>query len=118
VAAVSVALFVKYDGESSLADELGGLGEYFFGAAFACLLALAGLLALRGWPRFAAGALVASGLGLAVHYLGIVLASVNAIGEPGETRAGGFIGILGGLLVAFAGLYAYAASRPPSTTEA
>jgi Caspase domain len=118
VVAGFVALFVKYDGESSLVDELEGLGEYFFSAAFACLLALVGLLTLRGWPRFAAGALVASGLGLAVHYLGIVLASANAIGEPGETRAGGFTGILGGLLVATAGIYTYAASRPSSTTEA
>ncbi len=114
-----VALGVRYDGYSSLLTELDeGYGEYFFGAACGCVLALVGVLALRGWCRFAAGVLVASGLGLALRYLGIVLASANGIGEPGNTRAGGFIGILGGLLVAAAGLYAFAASRPARTTEA
>ncbi len=112
VVAAVIALFVKYDGYSSLVSELGQFGEYFYCAAFGCLLAFGGLLALRGWPRLAAGALLASGGVLAVHYLGIVLASARAIGEPGDTRAGGFIGILGGLLVAAAGAYAYAAARP------
>ena len=114
VVAACVALFVTYDGESSLQDELGEFGQYFYCAAFPCLLALGGLLALRGWLRLAAGALFASGGVLAVHYLGIVLASARAIGEPGETGPAGFIGILGGLLVVAAGAYAYAATRPQS----
>ena len=114
VVAACVALFVTYDGESSLQDELGELGQYFYCAAFPCLLALGGLLALRGWLRFAAGALLATGGVLAVHYLGIVLASARAIGEPGETGPAGFIGILGGVLIAAAGIYAYAAARPQS----
>jgi hypothetical protein len=117
VAAACTALFVNYDGYSSLRSELGQFSEYFYSAAFACLLALGGLLALRGWPRLAAGALLASGGVLAVHYLGVVLASAKAIGEPGETRAGGFIGILGGLFVAAAGAYAYAAARPRPPME-
>ncbi|HEX6683047.1 MAG TPA: hypothetical protein VF062_09645, partial [Candidatus Limnocylindrales bacterium] len=112
VAAAFVGLFLNYDGESSLVSELEEIGEYFYSAAFACLLALGALLAVRGWPRLASGALLASGGVLAVHYLGIVLASASAIGEPGDTRAGAFIGILGGLLVAAAGAYAYTAVRP------
>jgi hypothetical protein len=112
-----VALGVRYDGYSSLLTELDeGNGWFFVGAASGCLLALVGVLALRGWPRFAAGVLLASGAGLALRYLGVVLASANAIGEAGGTKAGGFVGILGGLLVAAAGCYAYAASRPSSQT--
>ena len=114
VVAACVALFAKYDGESSLLNELEGFGQYFYCAAFTCLPALGGLLVVRGWLRLAAGALLASGGVLAVHYLGIVLASARAIGEPGETGPAGFIGILGGLLVAAAGAYAYAAARPQS----
>src|SRR5262249_7940150 len=113
-----IALFIKYDGESSLANELAedGLGGYFYSAAFDCLVALVALLALRGWPRPAAGALLAAGGVLAVHYLGVVVASAQAIGEPGDTGAGGFVGILGGLLVAAAGAYAYAGTRPSTPT--
>jgi hypothetical protein len=107
-----VALFVTYDGESSLLSELGLFSEYFYSAAFGCVLALGSLLSLRAWQRLAAGALLASGGVLAVHYLGIVLASARAIGEAGGTGVAGFIGILGGLLVASAGGYAYVAARP------
>jgi hypothetical protein len=118
VALAFLALFVRYDGESSLATELQeGLAPYFFSAAFACVVALVAGLALRVWPRAAAGALLASGGVLMVHYLGVVIASAQAIGDPGNTRAGGFVGILGGLLVAAAGAYTYSGVRPRSETE-
>jgi hypothetical protein len=107
-------LFVEYDGSSSLVTELEGQSEYFYSAAFACLLALGSVFVLRAWPRLGAGAMLASGAVLSVHYAGVVLASANAAGEPGQTRSGGFIGILGGLLLTIAGAYAYAGAIAPA----
>jgi hypothetical protein len=115
VVAAFTALFIPYDGQSSLRTEIGESSQLFSSAACGCVVALAALLALPAWPRLAAGALLASGGIVAVHFLGVVLASANAIGEPGNTRAGGFVGIVGGLLVAAGGAYALPSTRRPGT---
>ena len=46
-----------------------------------------------------------------LHYLGVIVAAWRAIGEVGEIRSAGFIGVLGGLLVVAAGAWVYRADR-------
>jgi hypothetical protein len=108
-----VALIVDYDGFSSLLDELkeGDSAEFFFGPAVAAAAALAGLLLLAARPRFAAGLLLAVGTALTLHYLGLLVAAWRAIGEVGDVRSAGYIGIVGGLLILAAGAWAHRTSR-------
>jgi hypothetical protein len=108
-----VAMIVDYDGFSSLLDELkeGESAEFFFGPAVAAAAALAGLLLRAARPRFAAGLLLAVGVALTLHYLGLLVAAWRAIGEVGEVRSAGYIGIVGGLLILAAGAWAHRTSR-------
>ena len=108
-----VALIVDYDGFSSLLDELkeGDSAEFFFGPAVAAAAALAGLLLLAARPRFAAGLLLAVGTALTLHYLGLLVAAWRAIGEVGDVRSAGYIGIVGGLLILAAGAWAHRTGR-------
>jgi caspase domain-containing protein len=96
------ALFVNYDGGSTLWSEVGERtsAEFFFEPATVVIAMLVGLLALGSRPKFAAGLLLAIGGATALHYLGVVFAAWRAVGEVGNVRAAGFIGLLGGLLVA------------------
>ena len=107
-----VALIVDYDGFSSLLDELkeGESAEFFFGPAVAAAAALAGLLLLAARPRFAAGLLLAVGTALTLHYLGLLVAAWRAIGEVGDVRSAGYIGIVAGLLILAAGTWAHRTS--------
>jgi len=66
---------------------------------------LVGLVALGSRPKFAAGLLLAIGATTALHFLGVIFAAWRAIGEVGDIRAAGFIGLLGGLLVAADGAF-------------
>ena len=50
-----------------------------------------------------------------LHHLGVVVAAWRAIGEVGEIRAAGFIGILGGLLVFAAGAWVQRAQSGADT---
>jgi hypothetical protein len=111
VALAVVALIVDYDGFSSLLDELkeGESAEFFFGPAVAVAAALAGLLLLAARPRVAAGLLLAVGTALTAHYLGLLVAAWRAIGEVGDVRSAGYIGIVAGLLILFAGAWTYRA---------
>jgi serine/threonine protein kinase len=107
-ALVVVALFVNYDGFSSLWSELqeGESAEFFFEPAVAAGAALAALVLLGSRPRFAGGLLAAVGLAATLHFLGLIVAAARAIGEVGDTRAAGFIGVLGGVLILAAGVLA------------
>jgi serine/threonine protein kinase len=113
VALAVVALIVDYDGFSSLLDELkeGDSAEFFFGPAVAAAAALAGLLLLAARPRFAAGLLLAVGTALTLHYIGLLVAAWRAIGEVGEVRSAGYVGIVAGLLILAAGAWAHRTSR-------
>ena len=51
---------------------------------------------LGAQPRLAAGLLLAAGTAASLHYLGVIVAAWRAIGEVGDIRAAGFIGVLGG----------------------
>jgi hypothetical protein len=106
-----VSLFVPYDGFSSLADESGAFVAAPAVAIAAAAVALA-MLGRRSSPTLASGMLLAIGVQSALHFFGLIIAAALAIGERGEVRAGGFLGLLGGLLVAVAGAYAYRATKP------
>jgi hypothetical protein len=108
-----VALFVNYDGFSSLWSEVGEGESAEFAAEPVVVVAavLAGLALLGARPRAAAGLLLAVGTAASLHYLGVIIAAWRAIGEVGEIRAAGFIGVLGGLLVVAAGAWAQRAER-------
>jgi hypothetical protein len=109
-----VAVLQHYDGNSSLASELGEGGvsaEFFFEPALAIVLMLVGLGALASWPRFGIGVLVAAGTQIAVHYLGVLLAAHFAVGEEGLTGPAWVIGLFAGVSAAAAGFYAHGAGR-------
>ena len=119
-----VSLFVDYDGFSSLMDELaeGESAEFFFGPAAAVAVTVVALvfLASLSRPQFASGLLFAAGAQSALHYLGLIVAAALAVGERGEVRAGGFIGLFGALFVVAAGAAAYRSSKlqaEPSATS-
>jgi serine/threonine protein kinase len=111
-ALAAVALFVRYDGFSSLWSEVpeGDSAEFFFEAAALVVAMLAGVMLLGARPRFARGLLLAAGTCATFHHLGVIVAAWRAIGEVGEVRAAGFIGLLGGLLA----LAAAQTARPRS----
>ncbi len=100
----TLALFLPYDGYSSFWTEVqeGSSAEYIFEPAAAVGCLVVGLLSLTSRRRFASAVLFSAGALTAVHYVGVVLAALQAIGEQGEVRAAGWIGIVGGLLAAFA----------------
>jgi hypothetical protein len=100
-----VALFVNYDGFSSLWIEVGEgeSAEFFFEPCLAVIAMLTGVVLVGGRPRFAAGLLLAAGAATALHFAGVLVAAWRAIGEVGEVRPAGFIGVAAGLLVLAAG---------------
>jgi hypothetical protein len=102
------ALFVNYDGFSSLWSEVGEResAEFFFEPVVAVAAMLAGVVLVGASPRFARWLLLAVGTATALHFAGLLIAAWQAIGEPGAVRAAGFIGVVGGLLVVAAGAYA------------
>jgi hypothetical protein len=108
-----LALFQHYDGFSSLWSELaeGESAEFVLEPVVLVAVILAGLALLGARPRVAAGLLLAVGTTAVLHYLGVIVAAWRAIGEVGEIRAAGFIGVLGGLLVLAAGAWVHRADR-------
>jgi hypothetical protein len=104
-----VAIFTNYDGFSSLWTELVERDsmEFSFEPIAAVAAMLAGLVLLGARPRLACGLLLAVGTATALHFLGLIVAAWRAIGEVGEIRAGGFIGVLAGLLILTAGAWIY-----------
>jgi serine/threonine protein kinase len=105
---LSVALFTNYDGFSSLWLELqeGESAEFFFEPAVLVIATLMGLGLLGSRVRLAGGLLLATGLAASTHYLGLLVAAAQAIGESGDVKAAGFAGLLGGLVVLGAGVLA------------
>ncbi|MEO8690293.1 MAG: serine/threonine-protein kinase [Solirubrobacteraceae bacterium] len=106
-----VAIFTNYDGFSSLWSEIadGLSAEFAFEPVVLVAAMLLGIGLLGAQPRLAAGLLLAVGTAAVLHYLGVIVAAWRAIGEPGEIRAAGFIGVLGGLLVVAAGAWIHRA---------
>jgi hypothetical protein len=107
IALACVALIVDYDGFSSLWDELqeGESAEFFFEPAVGVVLALGGLTLLGSRPRLATGLLLSVGATLSLHYLGLIVAAARAIGEVGDVKSAGYIGVLAGLLILAAGAW-------------
>jgi hypothetical protein len=114
-ALAGVAIFVNYDGFSSLWSELsdGESAEFVFEPVVLVAAMLLGLGLLGAQPQLAAGLLLAAGTAACAHYLGVIVAAWRAIGEVGGIRAAGFIGVLGGLLVVAAGAWAQRAGTDP-----
>ena len=112
-ALAGVAIFTNYDGFSSLWSELadGFSAEFVFEPVGLVAAMLLGVGLLGAQPRLAAGLLMAAGTVAVLHYLGVIVAAWRAIGEVGEIRAAGFIGLLGGLLVVAAGAWVQRARR-------
>ena len=107
-ALAAAAMFVNYDGFSSLWLELqeGESAEFFFEPALVVIVALFGVGLLGARPRLAGGLLLAVGLAATLHYAGLLIAAAKAIGEEGDVRSAAYIGILGGLLILAAGALA------------
>ena len=105
-----MSLSVAYDGSSALSAELqdADARAYFLvpGAAIALAVIALILLTRRTWTQFAAGLLLAIGAQGSLHFVGLIVAAWRAIGEVGEVRAGGFIALLGTVLIGAAGFYA------------
>ena len=108
-----VALIVDYDGFSSLLDELkeGDSAEFFFAPPWGPPPRSRACSCSAARPRFAAGLLLAVGTALTLHYLGLLVAAWRAIGEVGDVRSAGYIGIVAGLLILAAGAWAHRTSR-------
>ena len=106
--AATVALFVNYDGLSSLWSEVPerDSAEFFLLPAMGVAVTLAGIVLLQARPRMAAGLLLATGLTLTLQFMGVLIAAWRAIGEVGEVGSAGVIGLLGGAIVLAAGAYA------------
>ncbi|MER7609170.1 caspase family protein [Nocardioides sp. NPDC127503] len=100
----TLALFIPYDGFSSYWTEVeeGASAEFIFEPAAVVGCLAFGMLSLSSRRRFATAVLISAGALTAVHYVGVVIAAWVAIGEEGEVRSAGWVGIAGGLLVAFA----------------
>lgn len=100
----TLALFIPYDGFSSFWTEVeeGASAEFIFEPAAVVGCLAVGMLSLSSRRRFATAVLISAGALTAVHYVGVVIAAWQAIGEEGEVRSAGWVGIAGGLLVAFA----------------
>jgi hypothetical protein len=111
---LGVALFAKYDGQSSLWSEVGegASAEFFFEPALALALVFVAALALASRQRFASALLITVGLQVALHHGGVLIAAWRAVGEVGEVRAAGFIGVAGGVLAALAGWYVHRSLAP------
>src|SRR5262249_44577788 len=99
------ALFVHYDGYSSLWSEVGEgeSAEFFFEPALAVGLLLIGLGMLGTRPRFASALVLAVGFATALYFAGVLVAAWRAIGEVGEVGAAGWLGVLGGCAAVAAG---------------
>jgi hypothetical protein len=105
------ALLVPYDGFSALTDD----NKPFVVEPAVAIAAAAGALAIlasRTNRRFASGMLLAVGAQTTLHFVGLIVAAALAIGERGEVRAGGFLGLVGGLLVVVAGAYGRRVTPP------
>ena len=100
-----VSLLVPYDGFSSLWSEVGegSSAEFFFEPAASLVLLAVSLAGLTSRPRTSGILLIVVGGQTALHFVGVVAAAARAIGEVGDVRAGGFLGILAGLLAVLGG---------------
>lgn len=99
------ALFLKYDGESSLWTEVEEVSsaEFAYLPVTAVLLLVIAVFLLGPRRPLAAGILSATGALTAAHFVGVLLAATFAVGEVGEVRSAWVFGVAGGLLAALAG---------------
>jgi serine/threonine protein kinase len=114
------AILTNYDGFSSLWSELadGESAEFVFEPVVLVAGILLGLGLLGAQPQLAAGLLLAMGTAATLHHLGVIVAAWRAIGEVGEIRSAGFIGVAGGLLVVAVGTWVHRAQREREQSEA
>lgn len=115
-ALIVASLLVPYDGYSTLTED----SKTFFvvpAIAIATTAVALAILVSRASPALASGMLLATGAQATLHYVGVIVAAALAIGERGEVRAGGFVGLLGGLLVVAAGAYGLRAKRPTQVAQ-
>jgi hypothetical protein len=110
----AVALFIPYDGSSSLWDEVieGESAAFAYLPITAVLVLIVAVFLLGSRRRLAAGMLTATGVLLAVHFVGVLLAASFAIGEAGEVRAAWIVGVAGGALVGLAGWLTHRTDSP------
>jgi hypothetical protein len=113
IALCVIAFFVDYDGQSSLISELSEAKDFLLDPAAAVIAMAIGVVFLAGTRNraLAAGLLLAAGVEAALHFPGLIIASSKAIGEPGNVGAAGFVGAIGGILVAVGGLVSLRSSR-------
>ena len=116
VAFMIAALLVPYDGFSALIDDINAFVVVPLLAIAAAAVGLA-ILASRTSRQFASGMLLAVGVQATLHFVGLIVAAALAIGERGEVREGGFLGLVGGLLVVVAGAYGARATRPARVAQ-
>jgi hypothetical protein len=107
----AVALFVRYDGFSSLWDEVmeGTSAMFAYLPVTAVLLLVVATFQLGSRRELAAGMLSAAGVLTAVHFVGVLLAASFAVGEVGGVRAAWVVGVAGGVLVGLAGWFTHQA---------
>jgi hypothetical protein len=112
---VAGTFWQPYDGNSTLWGEVGEWesAEFFFEPAAALLLVGVALLVASERRRWAAGLLIGTGGLAVVHFTGVVIAAAQAIGEVGDVRMGGFLGVLGGLLALVGGRVLAGPGRRP-----
>jgi len=101
----AVALFIPYDGSSSLWDEVieESSAAFAYLPLTAVLVLIVAVVLLGSRRQLAAGMLTAGGLLIAVHFVGVLLAASFAVGEVGEVRAAWIAGVAAGVLVGLAG---------------
>jgi hypothetical protein len=107
-------LFVNLDKDWSLL-QTGWGGPYYAEVVVAGLVAVVALLLLARVPRarlHAAGALIAVGLLMALHFVGFMIQTRHYGGGVGAISLGGPLGVLGGLLLVAAGASFLVAERP------
>ncbi len=110
VVLLSLSLYVKYEGSSSLLDELQESSYYVYPPLAVIAVAIVALL-LAGTgarPRFIAGMLLALGAQSTMHYLGLLIGAGQRDGAT--IQAAGFVGLLGALFVVAGGVSAYRSS--------
>ena len=113
-ALAGVALFIPYDGYSSLWDEVmeGTSATFALLPVTAVLLLVVAVFMLGSRRELAAGMLTATGVITAVHFVGVLLAASFAVGEVGEVGAAWVVGVAGGVLVGLAGWLTHQENSP------
>jgi hypothetical protein len=96
------ALFLPYDGSSSLWSELGdggGSAEFLLVPVVGLAGIVVGVTTLSSRRSFAGALVCCVGVLLSAHFVGVLIAAALAIGEAGEVQPAGFLGLVGAITV-------------------